>query len=121
MTDITRISEAEIDTLAATGDVWDAEPVLDPTVDAALTALENDPKPIFQGYTYRELIAAFSVVENPDDWKAAVFGFVTEKNLEVTKAAVEFFTATEPFPVPVGGTWYRITAIGYRMGPAGDH
>ena len=141
MTDITRISEAEIDRLAATGDVWDAEPVkgaplqhygaaevkshVDPElaqdIDEALTDLENDPKPVFEGFNYRQLSDAFEAVRAFGDWKARILAYVSAKNLAVIEAAIVFFTATEPTVTPVPGNWYRIEAAGYRMGPAGDH
>jgi hypothetical protein len=66
----------------------------------------------------------FSKVCNPDDWKAPIDSLCHESEREATAKAIIFFTATEPTftPLQVGPRgWLRVTAKGYRMGPAGDH
>ncbi len=77
------------------------------------------------------LKVAFDVVCNPLDWKGSIsvsaeialwdrlcaqLGITTEDVVE----SVAFFTATQATVVVENGV-IRITAPGYRMGPAGDH
>lgn len=77
------------------------------------------------------LQTAFDVVCDSRDWKAPIsihaeiglwnrlcaqLGITTELVLE----SVEFFTATQATVTEQNGE-IRITAPGYRMGPAGDH
>jgi len=77
---------------------------------------------------------AFELVK-PADWKAPIDLCVSEEALKTLdpdsgKAladvceAVDFYTATiatvRPAPTPAGMAW-RVTADGYRAGPAGDH
>ena len=80
----------------------------------------------------RDLLkTAFDVVCDARDWKAPIsihaeiglwtrlcaqLGITTELVCE----AVEFFTATQATVTEVNGE-IRITAPGYRAGPAGDH
>lgn len=71
-------------------------------------------------FTRRELMDAFSAVEEPGDWKAPIDQVVPEDfDLDAIAAAVEFFTATEATFTDAGGRRVRVEADGYRMGPAG--
>lgn len=70
---------------------------------------------------HEEMVEAFDLVVDTDDWKAPVDGFVHEVDVAVVSEAVSYFTATvakvEPGPTPGR---FHITADGYRAGPAGD-
>lgn len=67
------------------------------------------------------------------DWKDPVDATVTAEGLGVLgyrdvraaikniEEAVAFYTATEAKVVPCGPGMWRVTADGYRAGPAGDH
>ena len=74
------------------------------------------------GYTHEALQAAFTAVHDPADWRAPIRTFIDAAVLDITKTAVEFFTATK---VRVAATTdpgrLAIEADGYRAGPAGDH
>lgn len=65
----------------------------------------------------------FSKVQNPSDWKGAIDSFCHESEREPTTKAIAFFTATEAQfePIPNHRGWLRVTSVGYRQGPAGDH
>jgi len=67
---------------------------------------------------------AFSVVKNPDDWKAPIDATLPDKttteDLSLYASAIRFFTATEA-TITYSEKGFRITAPGYRAGPAGDH
>lgn len=72
------------------------------------------------GMTYRELLRTFEAVQEPGDWKAPIDILIDERHAEAVRQAVIFFTATEPKIVQVAATGIaRVTAEGYRMGPAG--
>lgn len=91
--------------------------------------IDKDGEFKFANYTEPELHAAFDRVADPDDWRAPINAIVPEEELPVTLAAIEFFTATkgkaEPSKwevVPPEGEvkkCVRVTAAGYRNGPAG--
>jgi len=72
----------------------------------------------FDGYTRPELVEAFDMVCDPDDWKGPINARITRDRVRITRAAIEFFTATRAeFEF---GLWdVAVKSIGYRMGPAG--
>ena len=75
----------------------------------------------------------FELVENKSHWKDPIdtiielptMGSVEEMNM--IYKAVEFFTSTTPkftfisHDVFTNLVYWKVTADGYRMGPAGDH
>lgn len=77
------------------------------------------------GYAHPELEAAFRLVEPLSHWKDRIDATVDLRNPDTDiprlAFAVEFFTATRATITLVSGTRYRVTADGYRAGPAGDH
>ena len=98
--------------------------------DGTQIAVQIPTGDLLGGYTRIELDRAFSSVQNPADWKAPIDCILDLRGLcliEVrnklarVKAAIEFFTATTASVHVVDGGIYRVTALGYRMGPAGDH
>jgi len=100
----------------------------------------------FEGFTLTDLKVAFDKVAPPgvgdpeEDWRGAIDRIVPGVDLEVTKSAIRFFTATEPevekwtggrtystalsfdpgvVKVTLRGPLFRVKSIGYRAGPAG--
>ena len=76
----------------------------------------------FQGFTVGELYEAFEAVRDPDDWRSPIFKVIHKDDLEVSIAAIRFYTATEPevrwLWTPDDRKW-EIKSVGYRNGPAG--
>jgi hypothetical protein len=66
---------------------------------------------------------AFDKVCDPKDWKAPIYKRIMRRDLDVTLAAIAFFTATSAevvMDIP-GRPDVLIESEGYRNGPAGDH
>lgn len=65
----------------------------------------------------------FNRVANPTDWKARIDAIIPEDDRFLTFQAIQFFTATDAtfVRVPSQPGYLRVTSIGYRQGPAGDH
>lgn len=82
----------------------------------------NDNDPVFDGFSRNQLKAAFRMVTNPDDWRARIdaevhlTAAITEEQIA---RAVAFFTGTEATIERRKNNVVRVTAVGYRMGPAG--
>ena len=68
-----------------------------------------------------EMRRAFKMVTTKNDWKAPIVAFIRKRDLEITKKAVEFYTATSCEVMEETDSYVKIVADGYRMGPAGDH
>lgn len=64
---------------------------------------------------------AFALIENPNDWRAPIDAVIEAKDFDRCVRACEFFTSTELEKVEElhYGKFYRVTAVGYRNGPAG--
>jgi len=63
----------------------------------------------------------FDSICDPKDWKAPIKAYVRDfKRADIAEAIV-FYTATEAAFEDAGNGWLKVTAPGYRMGPAGDH
>lgn len=74
------------------------------------------------GCALEALENAFDNVANVLDWKAPIRAMVAEADLEVTLEAIRFYTATEPSTCQQhfsNGTFYLVSSVGYREGPAG--
>lgn len=72
----------------------------------------------------REILKPFfDKVCNPKDWKAPIDACIREEERFRVYEAIQFFTGTQAdftaMDMPIG--WLRVTSIGYRNGPAGDH
>lgn len=78
-------------------------------------------KPVYDGYSHRELEKALSGVVNPDDWRAPIYARVPRGRVAITMAAVIFFTGTVPKIVQdiPGRPDVTIESEGYRNGPCG--
>jgi hypothetical protein len=68
--------------------------------------------------TVGALRKAFDLVCDPKDWKEPIHAVIPRKRWEITREAIIFFTATEPWIVSDLGNLLVIHAIGYRRGPA---
>jgi len=70
------------------------------------------------------LSRAFDRVKNAEHWKNPIDAVIRCSELEITKVAVLHFTATELRVVESYASApprYRVRAVGYRAGLAGDH
>lgn len=65
--------------------------------------------------------AAFDQVCNPDDWKAPIDCIVPWGLANLYMNAIEFMTGVTPQFERLENGSTRLTCIGYRMGPCGDH
>lgn len=75
---------------------------------------------VYKGFTQAQLSAAFDRVANPNDWRAPIDKvLLAERATPAVSAAVEFYTATQATITDLGNGFVRVTAVGYRMGPAG--
>jgi hypothetical protein len=72
-------------------------------------------------FTQDQLESAFAKVRNPRDWRAPISAIVAAEDLTVCFLAIEYFTATRATVEHLYADKYRLTADGYRKGPAGDH
>ena len=92
-----------------------AMPIVESWID------EDTQAKAFRGYTQSELRRAFDRVADPDDWRAPIAwqGKLTYEELETIDAAIAFYTACEARLERTHDGLWRITAAGYRMGPAG--
>jgi len=72
-------------------------------------------------YTHEQLEAAFDVVKNQDDWRAAIdyTGKITHEQAQLYCEAIRYYTATTTLLQVLTTGEYRIKSVGYRMGPAG--
>lgn len=104
-----------------------------------MSDLQTEDNPLVlkhTGFTESQLRAAFELVQNPADWKAAIDSYVSSDELKVVAAAIEFFTGTTAkfdyirlvtedsvtaTRFKAGDHILKVRADGYRRGPAGDH
>lgn len=70
-------------------------------------------------YTQEQLDTAFSAVQDDEHWKNPIDAFIKESARDITDVAIQHFTATLPNFQRMGNGWLRVTATGYRNGPAG--
>lgn len=81
-----------------------------------------DPADPFGPYSAELVRTAFDRVEDPRDWKAPVdrtLHGVSKEERDLISFAVSFYTATDAvWTEPTPGVWH-VSAVGYRMGPAG--
>ena len=86
-----------------------------------VTDAQDDDR-TFMGYKISDLRAAFEAVAPKDDWKGPIDAVINTGMFQITYAAVWFFTSTELRTVNPSkrSVQVRVTADGYRAGPAGD-
>lgn len=70
---------------------------------------------------------AYNQIANPDDARGPIHALIPQSRLGTYCDAIEFMTATKPElrltgqRTEDGQELIRVTALGYRLGPAGDH
>lgn len=84
-----------------------------------------DCRDLLPAYT-TAIRTAFDRVRNPFDWKAPIDACISPESSPIVRSAISYFTATEPRFQPITDHFntlhaYRVTSIGYRKGPAGEH
>jgi hypothetical protein len=72
-------------------------------------------------YTQAQLEEAFKKVQNKEHWKNPINAHIPTSELEITRAAILHFTATDMIVGKTNNGLTRVWAKGYRLGPAGDH
>ena len=72
-------------------------------------------------HSHADLEQAFRKVSDPNDWRGPIDAVIDDADRHVVGEAVAYFTATsaEFHPVPGQPGKLRVTAVGYRCGPAG--
>jgi hypothetical protein len=67
-----------------------------------------------------ELRQAFTLIENPKDWKGPIATFIPIEQREIITYAIPFVTATNAIFQEISNdpTKLYVTAKGYRAGPA---
>ena len=77
---------------------------------------------MYRGFTRDALAHAFDRLCDPADWKAPIDTWVPGELVRIAVCAIELYTSTTPIITLDTDTMrYRLTAPGYRQGPAGDH
>lgn len=66
--------------------------------------------------TISDLRAAFDHVRDPEDWTAPIDALIPVAELEITKEAVQFFTASNLRVVKEIDGEYLVRAVGCRTG-----
>lgn len=75
---------------------------------------------VYKGFTEKELRNAFDKVKDPTDWRNPIYRRVWIKKIDVTVAAIEFFTGAEvKKKLHPSGNDYYVECEGYRNGPCG--
>lgn len=70
---------------------------------------------------YQDLMQAiFRELSNPDDWKAPIDCIVPFAFAATAQEAITFITGTVPNAERLPTGEFRLTSVGYRMGPCGD-
>lgn len=81
-------------------------------------------------FTIADMEAAFDKVSDPEDWRGPIDAIVSGSEIDVTEAAVIFYTGSVPkvrmnievdpkthLLMPDAG--FRLRSVGYRNGPCG--
>jgi hypothetical protein len=71
---------------------------------------------VHEGFTIRELHAAFDLVKDADNWKNRInetARLETEREIKAVEVAVTFFTGSVATVTPLGADTFRIRAAGY--------
>lgn len=74
---------------------------------------------VFEGFSCDALRDHFANICDPVDWRKPIDTVVHADQLGMTIAAIRFMTACEPRYYKPNGFYVRVTAAGYRAGPAG--
>lgn len=63
--------------------------------------------------------AVFNLVKDPNDWRKKILVRISEKAESIVDSAIGFYTATYGQVSNRKDGWITLSAVGYRMGPAG--
>ena len=87
-----------------------------------MTAVDPGCPRLSTGYRLEQLAAAFDRVRDSRDWKAPIRSVIPAEERPVVEQAVLWFTETvAAFEMdPVEPKRLVVTAMGYRLGPAGQ-
>ena len=81
--------------------------------------MEAHSHDLTSGFGLEALRTAFEKVQNPDHWKGPISAWISMDDVEITRVAVDFFTATQAevreYPT-TRQAWVR--SVGYWKGPA---
>lgn len=67
-------------------------------------------------FSRQEMEKAFRAVQDKEHWKNPINSCVRAEDVEVTKEAIVYFTATEAtLGENLGNGWYKIMAPGYYL------
>lgn len=70
-------------------------------------------------WTVEQLERAFARVRNPVDWQGRISAYCLDDEVEITAAAIEFFTGTTAtFADVAGSRLCRVESVGFRIGVA---
>jgi hypothetical protein len=80
------------------------------------------PKRKIYGWSEQELSDAFDLIKDKDDWKDPISATIPANKFEIAAAACVFYTSTVlEYEEADEADTCNVHAVGYRMGPAGDH
>lgn len=89
------------------------------------TIAEKRPVLIERPGAYAMLLQfAFNQICDKQDWKGPIDCLVPWEAASTYVEAIKWMTATSPeckHVIHSGQSYARLTSVGYRMGPAGDH
>lgn len=86
-----------------------------------MSTTANKPREVNFFTDYPALLrCAFNQVCDPQDWKGPIDCIVPWDGANIYMQAIQFMTGVKPTFVKIGDN-ARLTCIGYRAGPAGDH
>jgi hypothetical protein len=73
------------------------------------------------GFSHLALQDAFDRVRDPCDWQGPIFAQIASADRRLVARAIYWFTATVPVfaALPRDPLHLIVTAVGYRLGPAG--
>jgi hypothetical protein len=77
------------------------------------TLQPSDEPAVFAGYKRSELEAAFTAVQDRDNWKKPIAAIVARKDVDVTIAAIVFFAGCSASVAPRDDDTWMIDAVGY--------
>jgi len=76
--------------------------------------MKETPLPSYRGFSEEELQAAFTLVQNSENWKRPINAVVEPTaNLEAIRIAVTYFTGSVANMTPAKGGKVRVRARGY--------
>lgn len=75
----------------------------------------NEDEPIHFGYSRNQLKEAFDRVANRDNWKSPIDNIVALADVQVTMAAISFYTGSLPAVTLLPDGLCAVQAIGYYL------